>query len=57
MLECCPWCELPVNMHDPDSFGMREVVEKDANNPLAHLVLPPRIPLDVWFPGLKKYPD
>lgn len=57
MLECCPWCDLPVQMLDEDALGMREVVEPDANNPLAHLVLPPRIPLDVVFPSLLKFPD
>lgn len=57
MLECCPWCDMPVNMYEPEEIGMKEIKEHDPLNPLASLSLPPRIPLDVTFPGLRKFPD
>jgi hypothetical protein len=44
-------------MFEPEEISMREIIEPNPANPLAHLVLPPRLPLDVVFHGLKKFPD
>lgn len=48
MCEYCPWCDMPVALLDID---MEEI---KPNEPEA---MPPRIPLDVWFPSLKRLPD
>lgn len=56
MLECCPWCDMPVQMHDTEEFRLREI-PAPSPNPLANKVYPPPTPLDAVFPWLRNYVD
>jgi len=49
-VQYCCWCDMPVGDIDIKPEDIVEIMEHQE-------ALPPRIPLDVWLPGLRRLPD